>query len=35
MHPNNYDPYDLVFQDDAERYMRHFQTYQQFQALGN
>ncbi|GKE35002.1 RNA-directed DNA polymerase, eukaryota [Tanacetum coccineum] len=33
--PNSFDHYDIYFQDDAERYMRGFETYEQFLALSN
>ncbi|GKG41579.1 hypothetical protein Tco_0473330, partial [Tanacetum coccineum] len=35
MNPNNYDHYDIYFQDDSERYMRGFEAYEQFLALSN
>nr|GFA60863.1 hypothetical protein [Tanacetum cinerariifolium] len=33
--PNTFDHYDIYFQDDAERYMRGFEAYEQFLALSN
>ncbi|GJZ63339.1 GDSL esterase/lipase-like protein [Tanacetum coccineum] len=35
MNPNNFYHYDIYFQDDAHRYMRGFEAYEQFIALNN